>query len=176
MENIMTAVKTIFVKDLVSLAGSVSIALTSNGAKTPKYTAEVTSGTDVLDVYGTDGKIKVFADAGAASKFVGKYMDVGNTITVVMPSDAIAPKPVASSDPTKEIAKKEASLNKDISAAQLNLTKYNALVASAIALGWATGNSAEQAKLAEDQAVVTLLTGYIASLNTALSALTGGTP
>ncbi|AMP14884.1 hypothetical protein [Collimonas pratensis] len=175
----MTApVKTIFVKGLTALVGAVSVVLTANGAKTVKYNAVVTDTAGSYTVYGTDGKIKVFADAAAVTKFVGKFMEQGLTIDVNMPSDALAPKAVASTDPTKEIASEQAALNKDITAADAVLTKNQALAASATSLGWATGNSAEQAALQGYNDVITLVTAYVASLNAKLASLTpgGGAP
>ncbi|MQQ99248.1 hypothetical protein [Glaciimonas soli] len=164
--------QTIFAKDLTALVGDVTVVLTSNGAKKPKYNAVVTDSNGSYSTYDTNGKIKTYADAGATAKFVGKFMQQGNTITVSMPSDALATKAVASTDPTKAIASETTTLNKDITAANAVLTKNQALVASATSLGWATGNSAEQAALQGYNDVITLMTSYVASLNASLAALT----
>lgn len=166
----MSIVRTIFTADNVAFAGDISIALTSNGAKKERYTAVVTDGADILAVADESANIKVFKDAGAAIKFIGKFCTEDANVTVDQPLGAYVPNGTAG-DPATALAKAITHTTAALAKATAIKTKVDASVTAATALGWATGTAPQQAKLAEDTVRAGLVAAFVVDLQAKLTLL-----
>jgi hypothetical protein len=118
----MPAIKTIFVADMVAFTGDIAIALLSNNAKKPRYSAVVTDGADELQVADESANVKLFKDAGAAAKFVGKFCTESAVVSITQPVAEYVPNGLAG-DPSTALAKAIDHVTKSLAKATATKTK-----------------------------------------------------
>lgn len=169
----MTATqRKIFANGSVTLVGEVLVRMISNGAKKQKFVAEVTneSSEEPFIVADESANEKLFADAGAAVKYIAPYCEAAQLITVEVDTDDYLTV-AAAGDPTKTLDREITKVEKEIARLVPIVAKLTTSIAAALALNWNTGSAAQRAKYEDDTMRKILVEGLQFSLNARLQTL-----
>jgi hypothetical protein len=135
-----------------------------------RFVAFLTIGATEYECAADNGKIKTFGDLDDFLKYTAKAAEVGNGVySLEVDTGAV----LASAVPNDVVAWSEAQI------VRLNKVKtgQNAVIAAidtqlALMVGWDTGNTAQQAKLAETQAQRACVVTDVAAIDTEIARLT----